>query len=143
MGASRVFQLSQVAPHNTERDAWLVINGRVLDVTRFLEDHPGGSEVLMESVGKDATAGFDAVGHSKAAAEIMAKYQVGVLQGFEDKYSALDAKEKSEGKVYEMTGRVIKEAPGRKRLWLIDLFVPSAVAVLAFWYRCSGSLAEV
>ncbi|XP_074588451.1 uncharacterized protein LOC141844312 [Curcuma longa] len=141
MEARRVFQLSQVAPHNTKRDAWLVINGRVLDVTMFLEDHPGGSEVLIEAAGKDATAGFDAVGHSKQAAELMAKYQVGVLQGFED--SALDAKEESKGKGYEMTGRVIMEDPSSKRLWLTDLFVPLGVAVLAFWYRCSASLAGV
>lgn len=108
----------------------------MLDVTRFLEDHPGGSEVLMEVAGKDATAGFDAVGHSKAAAKLLAKYQVGILKGFEDKYSALDVKEESEGKGDGMTARVIKEDPSSKRLWLTELFVPLVVALLAFWYRC-------
>lgn len=51
-------------------------------MTKFLEEHPGGDEVLIESAGKDATKEFDDIGHSKAAKEVLLKYQVGVLQGY-------------------------------------------------------------
>ncbi|MBA0775313.1 hypothetical protein Gotri_010467 [Gossypium trilobum] len=36
------------------KDCWLVIDGRALNVTRCLEEHPGGEEVLIESADADA-----------------------------------------------------------------------------------------
>ncbi|KAE9457225.1 hypothetical protein C3L33_10873, partial [Rhododendron williamsianum] len=75
METGRVFTLSQVAQHKSKKDCWLVINGRVVNVTKFLEEHPGGEEVLIESAGKDATKEFDDIGHSKAAKEMLLKYQ--------------------------------------------------------------------
>ena len=50
-------------------------------MTKFLEEHPGGEEVILEVAGKDATKEFDVIGHSKAAQNMVLKYQVGVLQG--------------------------------------------------------------
>lgn len=47
------------------------------DVTRFLEDHPGGDEVLLTASGKDATVDFEDVGHSGDAKELMNKYCIG------------------------------------------------------------------
>ncbi|KAJ0093401.1 hypothetical protein Patl1_25972 [Pistacia atlantica] len=45
----------------------------VYDVTKFLEDHPGGDEVLLLATGKDATDDFEDVGHSSSAKELMAE----------------------------------------------------------------------
>ncbi|KDO61157.1 hypothetical protein CISIN_1g045035mg, partial [Citrus sinensis] len=36
----------------------------VYEVTKFLEDHPGGDEVFLSVTGKDATDDFEDVGHS-------------------------------------------------------------------------------
>ena len=36
------FNLAEVAKHNTEKDCWVVVNGEVLDITKFLPSHPGG-----------------------------------------------------------------------------------------------------
>lgn len=41
-----------VAKHASSGDAWLVIRGKVLDVTPWLEEHPGGEDVLLELAGK-------------------------------------------------------------------------------------------
>merc|ERR1719283_288521 len=35
------FSMLDVAEHKTKDDCWVVVNGRVLDVTGFLSDHPG------------------------------------------------------------------------------------------------------
>ncbi|XP_050941790.1 cytochrome B5-like isoform X1 [Cucumis melo] len=49
----------------------------VYDVTPFLEDHPGGDEVLLLATEKDATEDFETVGHSLSATEEMEKYYIG------------------------------------------------------------------
>lgn len=41
-----------VAKHASSGDAWLIISGKVLDVTPWLEEHPGGEDVLLELAGK-------------------------------------------------------------------------------------------
>ncbi|KAF8388400.1 hypothetical protein HHK36_027068 [Tetracentron sinense] len=50
---------------------------QVYDVTKFLEDHPGGDEVLLQATGKDATDDFEDVGHSDTARAMMDEYYVG------------------------------------------------------------------
>uniref|UniRef100_A0A8C3BZX0 Cytochrome b5 type B n=1 Tax=Cairina moschata TaxID=8855 RepID=A0A8C3BZX0_CAIMO len=76
-GPGPVFTLQEVARRNCSREAWLVIHGRVYDVTRFLEEHPGGEEVLLEQAGKDATESFEDVGHSTDAREMLKQYYIG------------------------------------------------------------------
>ncbi|KAI1266127.1 hypothetical protein F5Y18DRAFT_382534 [Xylariaceae sp. FL1019] len=81
MGVDNEYTLKQVAAHNTPKDAWMIIHGEVYDVTKYLQEHPGGVEVLIEAAGKDASEEFDNAGHSEDATEIMAEYRIGKLQG--------------------------------------------------------------
>uniref|UniRef100_G3VR70 Cytochrome b5 heme-binding domain-containing protein n=1 Tax=Sarcophilus harrisii TaxID=9305 RepID=G3VR70_SARHA len=74
------YRLEEVAKHNSKKDAWLVIHGRVYNITGFLGEHPGGEKVLMEQVGRDATQGFEAAGHSADAREMLAQFCLGELQ---------------------------------------------------------------
>ncbi|RWR87655.1 yellow stripe-like protein [Cinnamomum micranthum f. kanehirae] len=69
----------EVAKHNQTKDCWLVIHGKVYDVTPFMEDHPGGDEVLLAATGKDASNDFEDVGHSDTAKEMMEKYYIGEI----------------------------------------------------------------
>ncbi|XP_019200321.1 PREDICTED: cytochrome b5-like [Ipomoea nil] len=75
----KVHVFEEVAQHNKTKDCWLIIDGKVYDVTPFMEDHPGGDEVLLSATGKDATNDFEDVGHSDAAREMMDKYFIGVI----------------------------------------------------------------
>ncbi|KAF8014260.1 hypothetical protein BT93_H0181 [Corymbia citriodora subsp. variegata] len=78
MGESKkVFTLAEVSEHNNSKDCWLIIDGKVYNVTNFLEDHPGGDEVLLSATGKDATDDFEDVGHSSSARAMMDEYLVG------------------------------------------------------------------
>jgi len=49
----------EIAKHSTENDCWVIIDGEVLDVTKFLPDHPGGKKAILIYAGKDATEEFD------------------------------------------------------------------------------------
>ncbi|KAH8805495.1 cytochrome b5-like heme/steroid binding domain-containing protein [Xylogone sp. PMI_703] len=73
------FTLEDVAKHTTQSDCWLVIHGKVYDATPFLDDHPGGAEIVLETAGRDASTEFDDVNHSEEATAELEKLLVGTL----------------------------------------------------------------
>jgi flavocytochrome c len=58
----------EVAKHTSEDDCWVIVNGQVLDVTNFLDDHPGGKMALMTFAGRDASEEFNML-HDKNTVE--------------------------------------------------------------------------
>lgn len=77
----KVYSVEDVAKHNTVDDIWVVYNGLVYDVSRFIDEHPGGEEVLADVAGTDATADFDDIGHSDDAHEILRGLLIGKIDG--------------------------------------------------------------
>merc|ERR1719181_155212 len=55
------FTLEEVAKHNNKESCWVVLDDRVLDVTDFLKDHPGGELAILTFAGKDATEEFNMI----------------------------------------------------------------------------------
>lgn len=49
-------------------------------MSSYLNDHPGGAEVMMEVAGQDATNMFEDIGHSTDARTEMKKFQIGLLK---------------------------------------------------------------
>ncbi|CAD2222092.1 flavoprotein subunit-like protein [Angomonas deanei] len=60
-GASKKISRAEVAKHNKENDCWVIVHGQVLDLTKFLPDHPGGKQSIIMYAGKDCTKEFDIV----------------------------------------------------------------------------------
>ncbi|PGH09851.1 hypothetical protein AJ79_05577 [Helicocarpus griseus UAMH5409] len=56
---SRIWTLSEVSKHNSEDDCWMILHGKVYDITSFVSRHPGGKGALLQNAGKDASAAFD------------------------------------------------------------------------------------
>uniref|UniRef100_A0A0B7B5F4 Cytochrome b5 n=1 Tax=Arion vulgaris TaxID=1028688 RepID=A0A0B7B5F4_9EUPU len=76
-GEPKVFRLSEVKTKNDAKETYIVIHNKVYDVTKFLEEHPGGEEVLLEQAGGDASEAFEDVGHSSDARDLMKDYYIG------------------------------------------------------------------
>ncbi|GAA5852471.1 hypothetical protein JCM5353_005511 [Sporobolomyces roseus] len=55
----------------------MLLHGKVYAIGKFLDEHPGGDEVLFGEAGRDATEAFEDVGHSDEARAILDKYLVG------------------------------------------------------------------
>ncbi|XP_023230450.1 cytochrome b5-like [Centruroides sculpturatus] len=89
----KTYTLEEIAKHNDKNSTWLLIHNKVFEVTKFLEEHPGGEEVLLEQAGKNATEAFEDVGHSTDARELMKQYMIGELCE-EDKKITGDIEEK-------------------------------------------------
>ncbi|XP_049298139.1 cytochrome b5-like [Anopheles funestus] len=75
------YTLAEVALRNGKagNPTWIVIRDSVYDVTQYMEDHPGGSELIAEWAGKDGTKDFDDFGHSSDALRLLKTLQIGVL----------------------------------------------------------------
>ncbi len=81
------YQLTRrvVSQHSAPNDAWVVVRGVVYDITPFLSSHPGGSDVLLDVLGGDASAAMDggSHAHSAYAYKMLEKYRIGELVGHE------------------------------------------------------------
>ena len=69
--------MDEVAKHNKKTDAWIVIDGFVYDVTKFIDFHPGSRAILFEQCGGDATSAFNKInwgtGHPSGIMKSMRK----------------------------------------------------------------------
>ncbi|KAL8763486.1 MAG: hypothetical protein Q9184_000698 [Pyrenodesmia sp. 2 TL-2023] len=71
MSETQQLTFSDVASHNSKKDLFVIIHDKVYDATKFVDEHPGGEEVLLDVGGQDATEDFEDVGHSDEAREIL------------------------------------------------------------------------
>ncbi|XP_008224490.1 PREDICTED: cytochrome b5 [Prunus mume] len=123
----KLFTLAQVSEHNTPKDCWLIINGKVYDVTKFLEDHPGGDDVLLSATGKDATDDFEDVGHSDNARDMLKDMCVGDIDASTIPSSTTYTPPKQPHYNQDKTSEFIVK--------LLQFLVPIAILGLAFGIR--------
>jgi len=71
------YTYDEVAKHNTEKDCWCVVNGDVLDVTKFMDKHPGGKHAILLFAGKEASDEFNMI-HKK---DVVMKYAPETIVG--------------------------------------------------------------
>ncbi|KAF9412115.1 hypothetical protein HW555_009291 [Spodoptera exigua] len=73
---------------------WIVYKDSVYDLTKYIDEHPGGTDTILEDAGKDASRSFDDVGHSSDARQILVKYKIGEIVEEEKRYDANGKKKK-------------------------------------------------
>ncbi|EEB91475.1 hypothetical protein MPER_10155 [Moniliophthora perniciosa FA553] len=78
---SKVVKVEELEQHSTKDKLWVLISGKVYDVTKFIDEHPGGDEVILAEAGaRDATEAFEDVGHSDEARALLPGMLVGDIE---------------------------------------------------------------
>ena len=70
--------MEEVKTHKQKNDCWVVIEGKVYDVTNYIRYHPGG-DILLDAAGKDGTALYQHYHPWVNVQALIGKYQVGYL----------------------------------------------------------------
>jgi len=76
------YTMADVGKHAAAADCWAVVNGKVYNLSSWVNTHPGGPGVIVGMCGKDGTASYTAKhGSSLSAAAALKSMQIGVLTG--------------------------------------------------------------
>lgn len=78
--STKAYPMLEVARHMTRSSCWFVVGGKVYDATPFLDEHPGGDDILLDTAGRDATREFEDVGHSDGARRQLDDLYIGDLR---------------------------------------------------------------
>jgi cytochrome b involved in lipid metabolism len=73
------YTVEQVQAHNTANDCWIIVDGKVFDVTQFLSVHPGGKKVLVKKAGQDASKEFKTFHNESIMQRVGIPMQIGVI----------------------------------------------------------------
>ena len=80
----REISRAEIEQHRTIHSCWLVIHGKVYDITKYLHKHPAGVNIITRAMKKrfDSTDDYDGVlgrfrGHSEHADEQLEEYLIG------------------------------------------------------------------
>jgi len=98
----------EVAKHTSEEDLWVIVDHKIYDLSDFVYAHPGGSVVLLQFAGQDATQAF----YNLHRHEVLQQYSdlcLGVVEG-----------EKSE--VIDPQPGDLSKVPYAEPLWLTPQF---------------------
>merc|ERR1712159_214386 len=83
MSDNKLITYEELSKHTSRSDAWIALNGKVINVTPYLAEHPGGEDILLANAGTDATREFNAKdggeGHTEYAKSLTEKFYVGDL----------------------------------------------------------------
>ena len=79
-GNGTKYSRADVAKHSKPSDCWTIINGKVYDLTKWIDRHPGGPAVIEMICGKDGTGAFNGQhGGQRRPASELANYVIGSL----------------------------------------------------------------
>ncbi|KAF5745760.1 cytochrome b5 isoform A [Tripterygium wilfordii] len=116
---TKLHTMQEAAEHGSKDDCWVVIDGKVYDVSSYLDEHPGGDDVVLAVTGKDATDDFEDAGHSKEARELMEKFCIGEL-------------DESDPAIPELETEKLRDLP--TQYWAVPLAVIGISVVVGLLY---------
>ncbi len=91
-----ILNMVEISKHKKENDCWLLINGKVYDITSYFGKHPGGNGAMSATCGTDATDAYmtqdpyanssgNRSAHSNKAKNLLNGYYIGDLNNYINK----------------------------------------------------------
>ncbi|KAI8947215.1 FAD binding domain-containing protein [Xylaria longipes] len=75
------YTLEEVAKHNKKDDLWVVVKGVVMDLSNWLDEHPGGPQAIMNFMGRDATEEFEMLHDDEVIPKYAPEQVIGRVKG--------------------------------------------------------------
>lgn len=75
----RLVTVKELKEHNSPKNAWALVNGRVLDISDFAHRHPGGDTILL-AAGRDASVLFETYHPRGVPVSLLDKLQIGEMK---------------------------------------------------------------
>ena len=87
---SLILNMGEISKHNNSSDCWMLISGKVYDITNFFGSHPGGNATMAATCGTNATDAYmtkdpyatstaGGRNHSSRAKSMLTDYYIGTL----------------------------------------------------------------
>ncbi|MCH8529444.1 MAG: FMN-binding protein [Saccharospirillum sp.] len=96
----RVISLEELAENNHADSCWKAIDGRVYDITDYIDDHPTPASVLTDWCGKESTDAWYDKGngrpHSPGAQALLVQFDIGALEGHEGSSPVAETEQQTE-----------------------------------------------
>lgn len=77
----KIFSRVEVSKHTQANDAWIILKGKVFDVTPYVQEHPGG-EAILRNAGGDASDGFYGPQHPERVFDLIDDFYIGELEAW-------------------------------------------------------------
>lgn len=125
---------AEVASHKSQESCYVTIGTKVYDITPFLDDHPGGGDLILQYGGKDVKEAMEdevSHAHSEAAWEILDDYLIGfvatervldAVQNSKDPFSVLPMEPSAKGmkELEEASNGAAAEVRAREEVKLVS-----------------------
>ncbi|CAI0390719.1 unnamed protein product [Linum tenue] len=125
---TKLYSMQEASEHTSKEDCWIVIDGKVYDVSSYLDDHPGGDEVILQATGKDATDDFEDIGHSQDARDQLKTFCIGELDTSTAPPAIPELTIVSKGQTSSDTVKKLKDLT--KQYWVVPVAVVGISAVV-------------
>ncbi|KAM9998133.1 hypothetical protein ACTFIY_007767 [Dictyostelium cf. discoideum] len=80
----KLYTWNEVSKHNQKNDLWIIVDGKVYNITKWVPLHPGGEDILLLSAGRDATNLFESY-HPMTDKHysLIKQYEIGYISSYE------------------------------------------------------------
>jgi len=75
--SQKIVTVDELRANKSKDSFFILLHNKVYNVTKFMDEHPGGDEVILNEGGQDATEAFEDVGHSDEARALLPDMFIG------------------------------------------------------------------